>query len=92
MRKKPALLPLGYSIPGAAAATSFSESVIEAAIRAEILPVRRHGNRTIVLASDLARWLNSLPTGRQASPPQLEGKRTGRPKKVVSCTSNVSHS
>jgi hypothetical protein len=70
---------------GAAAVTSLSESVIDAAIRAGILPVKHHGNRTLILARDLERWLNSLPTGRPTAPPQLEGRRTGRPRKVVSC-------
>lgn len=83
MREKPT--PLSLSIPGAAAATSLSESTIDAAIRAGILPVRRHGNRTLILARDLERWLESLPVGRPGAPPQLEGRRTGRPKKIVSC-------
>lgn len=82
-REKPTLLSL--SIPGAAAATSLSESTIDAAIRAGILPTRTFGNRTLILMRDLERWLDSLPTGRPASPVQLEGRRTGRPRKVVSC-------
>lgn len=77
--------PLAVSIPGAAQATSLSESTIDTAIRAGILPVRRHGNRTLILTRDLERWLESLPTGRPAAPPQLEGRRTGRPKKIISC-------
>ena len=86
MKHTPSLHPpLSYSLSGAAAATSLSESVIDAAIRAGILPVRRHGNRTLILARDLERWLTSLPPGRPAAPPQLEGRRTGRPRKVVSC-------
>lgn len=88
MRTATALLPLSYSMTGAATATSLSESVIDAAIRAGILPVRRHGNRTLILARDLERWLNSLPTGRPTAPPQLEGRRTGRPRKVISCAWN----
>lgn len=79
---------LALSIPGAAQATSLSVSVIETAIRAEILPCRRHGNRTLLLVCDIERWLESLPKGRQTSPPQLAGKRTGRPKKPVSGASS----
>ncbi|HAF43729.1 MAG TPA: DNA-binding protein [Gallionellaceae bacterium] len=63
---------------GAATATSLSESTIDAAIRAGILPVRRHGNRTLILARDLERWLDSLPSGRCTAPAHLEGRRTGR--------------
>jgi len=82
------LPPLSYSLTGAAAATSLSESTIDAAIRAGVLPVRSFGNRTLILARDLERWLNSLPTGRPTAPVQLEGRRTGRPRKVISCASS----
>lgn len=72
---------LALSLSGAAQATSLSESTIDHAIRAGVLPVRHHGNRTLILAPDLERWLKSLPVGRPASPPQFEGRRTGRPRK-----------
>jgi hypothetical protein len=84
MQKMPALLPLSYSLTGAAVATSLSESSIDAAIRAGILPIRRYGNRTLILARDLNRWLESLPTDRPAPPAQFSGRRTGRPKKTAS--------
>jgi hypothetical protein len=74
--------PLALSISGAAQASSLSETTIDAAIRAKILPVRRHGNRTLVLMRDLERYLESLPTDRPAAPPQFAGRRTGRPRKV----------
>lgn len=92
MPTTPALLPLSYSLSGAAAATSLSESVIDAAIRAGTLPVRHHGNRVLILTRDLERWLADLPAGRPAAPSQLEGRRTGRPRKVVSCATSGSHS
>lgn len=88
MKHTPTLLPLSYSLTGAAAVTSLSESVIDAAIRAGTLNVRHHGNRVLILARDLERWLNALPTGRPNAPPQLEGRRTGRPRKVISCATN----
>ena len=75
---------LALSIHGAAAATSLSESSLDAAIRTGILPVRRFNNRTLILRADLERFLEALPTGRPNAPKQLEGRRTGRPKKVVS--------
>ena len=86
MKHTPPLLPLSYSLTGAAAVTSLSESVIDAAIRAGTLPVRHHGNRVLILSRDLDRWLAGL---RPAAPPQLEGRRTGRPKKVISCSGGV---
>ena len=77
MRTTPPLLPLSYSLTGAAAATSLSKSVIDAAIRAGILPVRHHGNRVLILSRDLERWLAGLPIGRPVAPNWLEGRRTG---------------
>jgi len=88
MRETQTLRPLSYSISGAALSTSFSVSTIDSAIRAGILPVRRHGNRVVILARDLERWLESLPTDRPSAPPQLEGKRTGRPKRFVLSLNN----
>jgi hypothetical protein len=61
------LSPLAYSIAGASKATSLSESVLDAAIRAGALPVRRHGNRTLILTKELTKWLDSLPSGRAAA-------------------------
>lgn len=72
--------PLSVSIPGAAEMTSLSASVIDAAIRAGTLPVRRHGNRTLILVRELEKWLESLPAGRAPAPAHLEGRRTGRPR------------
>lgn len=83
MREPQTLRPLSYSLSGAAACTSFSLSTIDAAVRAGTLPVRRHGNRVVILSCDLERWLESLPSGRPDAPPQLEGKRTGRPRRFV---------
>lgn len=76
--------PMALSLSGAARAASLSESVIDGAVRAGVLPVRHHGNRTLILARDLERWLNSLPSGRPAAPAHLEGRRTGRPRKITS--------
>lgn len=74
-----ASLPLAVSIRSAAGLVSLSEGTIDQAIRAGLLPVRRHGNRTLIRTCDLMAWLDSMPTGRPPPPPQLEGRRTGRP-------------
>ena len=71
---------LALSLAGAAQATSLSETTIDAAIRAGTLPIRRHGNRTLILTKDLERWLLALPTDRPPAPKQFEGRRTGRPR------------
>lgn len=75
--------PLTTSIGGAALLTSLSESTIDTAIRAGLLPVRHYGNRTLIRVADLLAWIDSMPVGRPASPPQLLGCRTGRPRKVT---------
>lgn len=72
---------LAYSIPGFAEATSLSKSTIDQAIRDGILPVKHFKNRTLILPQDGERFIKSLPDGRPAAPPQLEGRRTGRPRK-----------
>lgn len=77
----PSTSPLSYSLSGAAAATSLSESILDAAIRAGTLPTRYHGNRLLILSRDLERWLMSLPAGRPSAPAHLAGRRTGRPRK-----------
>lgn len=72
--------PLAVSKRGAANLTSLSESVIEQAIRANLLQTRRYGNRTLIRMVDLKAWVDSMPIGQPASPPQFEGRRTGRPR------------
>jgi hypothetical protein len=74
---------LATSLAGAAQMTSLSLSVIDAAIRAGTLPVRRHGNRTLILVRDLEQWVETFPSGRAPSPPHLEGRRTGRPRNAT---------
>lgn len=74
-------LPIAVSIPAAALLTSLSESKVDEAIRMGALPVRRYGNRTLIRVADLTAWIDSMPVGRNAAPPQLEGRRTGRPRK-----------
>lgn len=76
-----AFLPISVSKRGAADLTSLSEGVIDQAIRADQLICRRYGNRTLIRVVDLKAWIDSMPVGRHASPPQLEGRRSGRPRK-----------
>lgn len=75
--------PIAVSITGAAELTSLSATTLDAAIRAGTLPVRRHGNRTLIRVADLQKFIDSLPEGRPEAPPQLEGRRTGRPRKQI---------
>lgn len=75
-------LPIAVSIPAAAHLTSLSESKVDEAIRIGALPVRRYGNRTLIRVADLTAWIDSMPVGRPDAPPQLAGRRTGRPRKI----------
>lgn len=83
MREHSNTLPIAVSIPAAAHLTSLSESKVDEAIRIGALPVRRYGNRTLIRVADLFAWIDSMPVGRPAAPPQLEGRRTGRPRKIT---------
>lgn len=75
--------PIAVSIAGAVELTSLSSAVIDSAIRAGDLKVRRHGNRVLIRVCDLENWVNAMPEGRPAAPPHLEGRRTGRPRKTT---------
>lgn len=75
---------LSVSIIDAAQLTSLSRSTLIGAIDAGNLPVRRFGNRTLILMRDLELFIESLPTDRPHSPTQLKDPSTfkrprGRP-------------
>lgn len=53
--------PIAYDIPGAVQVSGQSRSGIYAAIKAGTLIARKRGYRTVILADDLRRWLESLP-------------------------------
>lgn len=78
------LQPIAVSLDGAAEITALSKSTIDIAIRGGELPVRHRGNRTLILVVDLQKWIDSMPAGRPAAPPQLAGRRQGRPPKSAS--------
>lgn len=82
MRATPHISPIAVSIAGAAAMTSLSLSKLDEAIRAGALPVRHHGNRLVIRVADLEKWVDSFPVGRPAAALNVEGLRTGRPRKV----------
>jgi hypothetical protein len=51
-----------YTIPEAAEVASIGESTLKAAIERGDLPRRYPSTRPVILASDLDKWLESLPT------------------------------
>lgn len=56
------LAAVSYSLAGAAAASGLSDKTIRNAIVSEDLVVHYSGVKPIILASDLAEWIESLPT------------------------------
>ena len=61
-RKRPKPAPLGYSPPDAAEAAGVGTTTIYIAVRNKELPAKKRGTRTIILATDLKRWLEALPS------------------------------
>jgi excisionase family DNA binding protein len=57
---------IAYSILEAAEATSLGRSTIEEAVATGRLPARKFGARTLILASDLQRLLETLPSTKRA--------------------------
>jgi len=53
--------PLAYSIPEVCDCSNAGRTTVYKAINAGDLTAHKRGSRTIVLASDLERWLSSLP-------------------------------
>ena len=58
---KPAI---AYTIPEAADATGYGETVLRNAIKAQELEPHYVGNKPVLLADDLVAWVRSLPTER----------------------------
>ena len=54
--------PLAYSIAEACQLARIGRTTIYAAIKAGDLSARKVGRRTVLLAAELTRWLESLPT------------------------------
>jgi excisionase family DNA binding protein len=61
-RKRPRPIALAYSPPDAAAAAGVGTSTVYSAIKRNELRARKRGTRTVILASDLKRWLEALPS------------------------------
>jgi len=59
---------IAYSITEASEATSLGRSTIEDAVSTGRLPARKFGARTLILASDLQAFLESLPSHKRTTP------------------------
>ena len=53
--------PLAYTIPDACNASAASRSAIYRAVKNGELTLRKRGKRSLILADELRRWLQSLP-------------------------------
>lgn len=58
------LAAVSYNMTGAALATGISETRIKEAVASNDLVVHYNGSRPVILATDLAEWVASLPTER----------------------------
>jgi excisionase family DNA binding protein len=67
--------PLAYSIPEACKCSNAGRTTVYKAINAGDLTAHKRGSRTIILSSDLERWLSSLP--------QIEAKHFKQTETVV---------
>jgi len=52
---------LAYTIPDACKASAASRSAIYRAIKSGDLTLRKRGTRSLIMADELRRWLQSLP-------------------------------
>lgn len=55
---------LAYSIEDVQELTGLGRSFLYEQIKAESLPIRKAGRRSLIFADDLKAWLSSLPSPR----------------------------
>ena len=58
---------LAYTIPDACRISAASRSAIYRAVKAGELTLRKRGTRSLILADELRRWLQSLPVASDHS-------------------------
>jgi hypothetical protein len=56
-----------FTIPEAVAVSKIGRSSLYDDIKAGKLEVRKRGSKTIILAAELVRYLNALPTAKEAA-------------------------
>jgi hypothetical protein len=59
---------LAYQIPDACNASGICRSKFYQLIKSGAIPIRKNGKRTLVLASDLKRFLEGLPATHPSAP------------------------
>jgi hypothetical protein len=60
--------PLAYTIPAAVKAAAVSRTELYRAVARKELVIRKRGKRSLILADELRRWVQSLPTANNTSP------------------------
>jgi excisionase family DNA binding protein len=64
---------LAYSVPEACSMARAGRTSIYEAIQSGALRAVKRGRRTLILADDLHRWVQSLPAMKAKSPPSAGG-------------------
>jgi hypothetical protein len=59
---------LAYTIPAAVKAAAVSRTELYRAVGRGELTLRKRGKRSLILADELRRWVQSLPTATPAAP------------------------
>jgi len=67
--------PLAVSVSYAAAICNLSRPTLYRAIQEGRLPIKRAGTRTLILTTDLERFLHDLPDGTLRDVPHPPGRR-----------------
>lgn len=66
-----------FRIPEVCKATGLCRTTVYAAIKSGDLPARKYGRCTVILAVDLERFLNELPTTRASRAKQQDQDHSG---------------
>jgi hypothetical protein len=60
--------PLAYTISAAVKAAAVSRTELYRSAKRGELEIRKRGKRSVILADELRRWVQSLPAANSASP------------------------
>ena len=74
---------IAFTIKEASQASSISRSLLYVAIGRGVLHARKLGGRTLILGTDLQKFLHGLPRSSEIGTTPQPHRRRGRPRKVA---------